>query len=196
MDDRPQLKKTAQIWEARSKHGRDRTIVDPLVLREAVLEYFQWVDDNPLYEAKLVSFQGISTLEDVPRKRPYTVGALCLFLGIDRATWGRWRSCKDEDFRAIVLAADEAIYYQKFEGAAAGFFNPLIISRDLGLRDVTATELTGKGGGPIQTESTTLDASTLPPEARLALLRAMGRVNDTGDNGYSPDHDLPEDPDA
>jgi hypothetical protein len=47
---------------------------------------------------------------------------------------------KDEiskDFSKVITHIREIIYRQKFEGAAAGFLNPNIIARDLGLKDRT-----------------------------------------------------------
>ena len=41
----------------------------------------------------------------------------------------------DEDFLTIISYIEETCYSQKFEGAAADFFNSNIIARDLGLVD-------------------------------------------------------------
>lgn len=53
---------------------------------------------------------------------------------------------KDElsqDFSRIITHVRQIIYRQKFEGAAAGFLNPNIIARDLGLSESSKTEHTG-----------------------------------------------------
>ena len=60
---------------------------NPTDLFKKIQEYFQWIEDNPLYEAKLVSHQGISSLEEVPKMRVATVKGLCLFLGMSDSTF-------------------------------------------------------------------------------------------------------------
>ena len=47
-----------RFWEARSSHGRKPIFDNPDQLWEACLEYFQWVEDNPLEEEKLFHYQG------------------------------------------------------------------------------------------------------------------------------------------
>jgi hypothetical protein len=44
----------------------------------------------------------------------------------------------------VITRIDKYIYNQKFEGAAAGFLNPNIIARDLGLADKTDNNNTHK----------------------------------------------------
>lgn len=139
-----------QFWKARTKHGRDKLFKSPEALNEACEEYFQWVEDNPLTEGKLTSYQGANKIEDLPKMRAMTISGICLFLDIDRKTWDYWR--KSEDFSPIVARAEEIIRSQKFAGAAADLLNPNIIARDLGLTDRQDHEISGKGGGPIETK--------------------------------------------
>lgn len=122
-----------QFWKARTKHGRDKLFASSEALWEACCEYFEWVEANPLYEDKLVTFQGMATHEPVAKMRAMTISGLCLFLDIDRETWSRWRS--QNDFCGIVARAEEVIRDQKFSGAAADLLNANIIARDLGLAD-------------------------------------------------------------
>lgn len=124
-----------QFWKARTKHGRDRLFADHHALWEACCEYFQWVEDNPLYESETVKYQGYASLIEVPKMRAMTLGGLCLFLDINRGTWNEWR--KVDDFSEVVTRVEEVIYSQKFAGAAADLLNANIIARDLGLADKT-----------------------------------------------------------
>ncbi|UQS95072.1 terminase small subunit [Pseudanabaena phage Pam3] len=117
-------------------------------LYEACCDYFTWCEENPLYEAKLVSFEGVSSLEEVPKCRAFTIGGLCLFIDIDVITWRSWRS-ERQDLAPVQRWAEEAIRTQKFNAAAAGLLNASIIARDLGLAD--KQEVSGPGGGPIAT---------------------------------------------
>jgi len=122
-----------QFWKARTSHGRKKLFSSADALWDACVEYFQWVEDNPLYEMKAFSFQGIVTQEPIPKMRAMTIVALCLFLDIDEKTWRNWRD--DKDYFPIVTKAEKVIYSQKFEGASADLLNSNIIARDLGLKD-------------------------------------------------------------
>lgn len=135
-----------QFWKARAKHGRDKLFASADALWEACCEYFEWVEENPLWESKLFSYQGEITEGIAPKMRAMTIDGLTLFLDVDYETWRRWR--EDKDFRAVVSRAEQVIRSQKFAGAAADLLNANIIARDLGLRD--KQEITGEDGGPIQ----------------------------------------------
>lgn len=129
-------------WKKRTKHGRDKLFSSPEILREACEEYFNSVTENPINEAKLVSFEGISKLEIVPRMRAMTIMGLCAFLQINRDTWYEWRKNEDKDYSDIISWVDDVIRDQKFTGAAAGLLNSNIIARDLGLTDKTEQKYT------------------------------------------------------
>lgn len=122
-----------QFWKARTKHGRDKIFASAELLWDACCEYFEWVEANPLWEAKLSQFQGEPVDLTIPKMRAMTIGGLCIFLDIDRSTWTAWKT--DEDFSLVVAKAERVIYEQKFTGAAADLLNPNIIARDLGLAD-------------------------------------------------------------
>lgn len=122
-----------RFWELRSSHGRKPIFAEPEQLWEAAAEYFKWVEQNPLYEDKLVTFQGAATHEPVAKMRAMTIGGLCLFLDIDRTTWPEYG--KKDGFSQVVTRVEEVIRDQKFAGAAADLLNPNIIARDLGLAE-------------------------------------------------------------
>lgn len=122
-----------KFWEARSSHGRNPKFKSPDDLWEACCEYFQWVEDNPLWEMKAFSYQGEVTQEPVAKMRAMTLTGLCLFLDITDETWRTFRS--REDLSGVVTRAEKVIYDQKFSGAAADLLNANIIARDLGLKD-------------------------------------------------------------
>ena len=129
-----------QFWKARSSHGAKPKFTNPDDLWEACCEYFEWVEDNPLWEDKVTSYQGENTHEPIVKMRAMTVGGLCIFLDITQETWNQWRSTR-KDLSEIVTRVDEIIRYQKFTGAAADLLNPNIIARDLGLTDKSETKV-------------------------------------------------------
>lgn len=135
-----------QFWKARSSHGRNPIFAAPDDLWTAASEYFEWVEANPLWEAKPFAFQGVVTIENLAKMRAMTISGLCIFLDIGRNSWDEYRA--RQDFSGVVRNIEEIIRTQKFEGASADLLNANIIARDLGLAD--KSELTGKDGGPIQ----------------------------------------------
>jgi hypothetical protein len=140
-----------RFWEARSSHGRNPIFASPGDLWEACCEYFDWVEENPLYEDRIISFQGIATHEPVAKMRAMTVSSLCIFLDIGVQTWHDYRA--KEDFSEVTSRVDDVIRTQKFQGASAELLNANIIARDLGLAD--RTEQSGLNGGPIKAETVT-----------------------------------------
>jgi hypothetical protein len=134
-----------RFWEARSSHGRKPIFASPEELWLACQEYFTWVEDNPLWEDKLLTFQGSATHEPVAKMRAMTLDGLSIFLDIDIETWRNYS--KREDFFGVTSRVERIIRTQKFAGAAADLLNPNIIARDLGLAD--KSEFSGADGGPI-----------------------------------------------
>lgn len=122
-----------RFWEARVSPGRKLPYASGDDLWDACVEYFGWVDENPLHEAFPSSFQGAVTLTPVPKMRAMTIGGLCLFLEIGATTWREWR--QHEVLRDACERVEAVIRTQKFEGASAGLLNASIVARDLGLAD-------------------------------------------------------------
>jgi hypothetical protein len=132
-----------QFWKVRATHGREKAFSSAELLWESCQEYFQWVEDNPLWENKVSQFQGGVVDMPVAKMRAMTKAGLCFFLGVDETTFNRYKDCGDNDFRRVVHEAEQVIYQQKFAGAAADLLNANIIARDLGLSDKTQTEHSG-----------------------------------------------------
>ena len=127
-----------QFWKLRSKHGRDKLFKTPQLLWEAACEYFQWCEDNPLYEVKGFAYQGMVTKETFPKMRAMTLSQLCFYLNCSASYFRTFKSTlqeKDKDFLTVINEIEETIYNQKFQGASADLLNANIIARDLGLSD-------------------------------------------------------------
>ena len=131
MDDK---KKHTPFWKQSStKRGRKRIFQSPKDLRDAAFEYFKSVDENPFIEEKPHASNGEITYSQTTKKRPYTIGGMCIFFRISQETWTLYRN--RPEFIGVCSIIEDIIRTQKFEGAAAGFFNHAIIARDLGLAD-------------------------------------------------------------
>ncbi|WP_226562168.1 DNA-packaging protein [Salipiger thiooxidans] len=128
-----------RIWESRTTAGRKPTFADADALWAACVEYFEWIETNPLREAKAFSYQGRITVAELPKMRAMTIGGLTLFLGISHETWRGWKTEGHDLYRPdlveMISRVEAVIYEQKFTGAAADLLNASIIARELGLAD-------------------------------------------------------------
>ena len=121
-----------KVWKTRSKHGRHPIFKNTEELLAACHQYFYFVEDNPLYEYKVVGMWRWQVVTvSLPKMRPMTIGGLCLFLGISKVTWFAYRK-KSTDFSNVCSTVEGFIWEQKFSGVVVGFFNHAIIARDLG----------------------------------------------------------------
>lgn len=125
-----------EFWKVRARHGRRKIFGCPKLLWDCCMQYFQWVEDNPLLEQKVFHTDGKITKADISKMRAMTIGGLCIFLDVDQSTWENYRSNENyKDFFRVITRAEEIIRTQKFTGAAADLLNPNIIARDLGLAE-------------------------------------------------------------
>lgn len=106
------------------------------------IDYFKWVEENPLKEAKVFG-SGFKT--EIGKMRAMTITGFCVYAGITTTTFGTYSN--DKAYLDIITRIKDIIFSQKFEGAAAGLLEGNIISRELGLRE--RQELTGKDGEPL-----------------------------------------------
>jgi len=136
-----------QFWKQRSKHGRDKIFKTPQDLWDAACEYFESIDNNPYHkaEAKTVNigdYQSQVEIVSLPVMKPYTIQGLCRFLDTNTGFFNEFEQAEKakktkeaKDFSVILTRIREIIYEQKFSGAASGFFNGNLITRDLGIAD-------------------------------------------------------------
>ena len=114
--------KENQFWKLRSKHGRDKLFESSELLWEAVCEYFQWCEDNPLIEAQIVKGNRVEEttlptkdkegknknvkakttipydIAHLPKMRPFTMQGLCHYLGCNTGYFNDFsRSLKDKE---------------------------------------------------------------------------------------------------
>lgn len=133
-----------QFWKLRSTHGRDKLFASAELMWTAAEEYFEWCEANPLIE---IDFKGKDADRvELPKMRAITLHGLCRYLDCNTAYFRQFKASlpeNEKDFSTVITRIEEVIYDHKYTGAAAGFLNPNIIARDLGLTD--KKELDHKG---------------------------------------------------
>lgn len=139
-----------KYWEFRNKHGRNHKYTPEALWNEA-LEYFKWVEKNPLLEDSVNFYQGKPIHEPKTKMRAMTIIGFCLYADITEQTFINYRN--EKDFFEVITRIENCIYEQKFTGAAAELLNPNIIARDLGLVDKSEREHKGGMNLSIKTNS-------------------------------------------
>ena len=150
-----------QFWKLRSKHGRDKLFATPQLMWEAACEYFEWCEENPLYETKAFAFQGMITTESLPKMRAMTLSQLCFYLHCDESYFRAFKSTikdEDKDFITVIKDIENTIFNQKFQGASADLLNANIISRELGLSEKSEITMQKIGKDLADEEYTTTDS--------------------------------------
>lgn len=106
----------------------------PEELYEKAKEYIHEVQETPWVKNEAIkSGDYAGQIIHIPTARPLTIHGFCVFAGITTQTFYNYE--KQEAYFDIITRIREVFYAQKFEGAAVGAFNPVIIARDLGLRE-------------------------------------------------------------
>ena len=143
-----------QFWKLASTYGRDAIFLDPAIVWGEACKYFEWCDENPFVQQVVAGKDAVIVYLD--KMRPYTLHGLCGFLGVNTQYFGDFKKSatykNNKEFSVVIARIEEVIFNQKFSGAASGFFNANIISRDLGLMDKTSTDLNVKLGTDFEDE--------------------------------------------
>lgn len=141
-----------RFWELRSKHGRDKLFSTPQLLWEAAVEYFEWIEENPLKEEKVFNYQGEIVRTGIDKMRAMTLSGLCLYLHCNENYFRVFKNQLPEgeqDFNKVIAEIESVIYNQKFQGAAADLLNSNLISMELGLRQKIDNTLSNPDGTAI-----------------------------------------------
>lgn len=144
----------------------------PEVVFNLIVEYFKWAEENPLNTPETASFQGIIRQGEAAKIRPFSIGSMCLFIGINPKTWRQWRNSGSDNQKAVVEWAEAVIHEQKYNGAMAGFFNSNFVMKDLEM-DVSTVKTIGDANNPIEHRISGEHAITIDQAAVDALLSKL-----------------------
>lgn len=131
---------SSKYWKTK-KIGQPKKY-NPENLWTGIQNFFTWCDNNKWMKNEVIKGGTMSgQIVQVPTERPYTISGLSVFLGMSVKTFENYGKMDQEkepqakDYLRVITRARDIMYTQKFEGAAVGAFNPLIIARDLHLRE-------------------------------------------------------------
>ena len=122
-----------QLWKKADlrKVGRPNKFRTPRALWKKAKEYFEFVDNSTFHTQEHYVGANNSYVKEVRHFTPYTWQGLYVYLSVSSLDHYK----KKPEFSGVIMLIDNIIYQQKVTGAAAGVFNPTIVSRLLGLKD-------------------------------------------------------------
>lgn len=106
-------------------------LYEPHELLQKFDDYVKWVEENPLLRHTLIQKTGQCVT--VPLDRPLSVKAFVLFARMSTTLMASYS--KLPEYVEVIDIIKNAIYVNKYEGAAVGLFSSSIMIRDLGLSD-------------------------------------------------------------
>lgn len=122
---------------------RTKRFSDPQELWDAFCEYVQWIKQNPWHKHEAIkSGDNAGQIIDIPIERPMTQDSFERYIGLSADAFEDYG--RNIEFSGTCKEIKKVCRTQKFEGAVVGAFNPLIIARDLGLREKTDVEMSGQ----------------------------------------------------
>lgn len=158
------IENTLTPWYlVKSNKGRPRLFAEPEEMEQAAVEYFKYNSSRKWDKKELIKggFDA-GMICDVPSAIPYTWEGLCRYLCANTKYFNDFRDrCKTEiadkeldpklrekakHFSEVIMWIGQVIYQQKFEGAAVGAFDRVIMSRDLQLVEKKEQGFTDKDG--------------------------------------------------
>jgi len=164
------------FYERHNRHQRQVALLNPAALYIQFDDYLKHKQGlgQPVEEC-ITHFQGKAASYDRKLKALITLKGFAQHIG-----WTKRRldAQKDNgpDWAEALEFITEACEVDQLEGAAVGLLNAALIGKMQGLAD--KQEITGAGGGPIQTQDTTLRSRIASRVAGLAS--RVGTPDDSG----------------
>lgn len=116
--------------------GSRVTSTTPQQLWESARDYFDWCDTHPINTKRtLQSGSQAGKKVEIEHVRPYTIKGFCLHAGISERYIHDIKESynPDSDYYMIMEKILYIIYSQNIEGAYVDIYNPIMVSKVLGL---------------------------------------------------------------
>lgn len=175
-------------WKRRSKHGRDAVFANAELLRTEAVAFIEWCAKNPLIKVEQTTGKSRpmydeltgemyvpEALTHIPVRRPLTMVGFCRWLGCSEDYFRTTKKVsKDKEVIEAIQEIEAVVFADQQEGGLAGLYNANFVARLQQIADNAKNELSGPGGGPIET-SRPLDDS----EFEKLYIAKYGRKPDT-----------------
>lgn len=126
------FKKGNKLWMFRTMPaGPKKKYESAEQLWSAAVNYFEWVEDNPLQAHKAFCYRNKITIATINKPRPMHIAGFCAHLNISRRTWYNYKSSSKPDILHITGMIENVIIDQQITGTLVGIFKPNIIARQL-----------------------------------------------------------------
>lgn len=125
----------SELWKIVG-NGGIKVYDDPEDLWNKAEAYFLYCDTTPITSKRTIqSGKGVGSKVDVENVRPYSLKGLCLFCGVNES-WLKDIAGGTDNNSIWFLVVEKimyVIYNQNVEGAYVDLFNPIMVSKILGL---------------------------------------------------------------
>jgi hypothetical protein len=124
-----------QLWELIGK-SKQTGVMDAQTLWSGAMEYFKWADEHPIILSKTItSGKEAGKAVEESKVRPYSIKALCIYLGLTQEYLKdvRLNSDKDSDFYLAIERILLIVFVQNSEMATIGEFNPVFTAKLLNI---------------------------------------------------------------
>lgn len=154
-------------WKKRAKQGPEITFGDPELLRKALIEYVELMQNSPIYSVEQTTGKGKPVYDDltgeimvpdpltyIPDQRPLTLAGFSRYLGCSES-YLRTIKCttKRKDLLAVIDEIYNVIFADQQEGSLSGHYNANFSARLQSLPEITKNEHTGPNGEPLTPRS-------------------------------------------
>lgn len=130
-------------YNRKSRTGAPILFAFPEELWDAAVEYFEYTDSRKWSKIDYVGKNATPVSREYVV--PYTLEGLCNYLGVNVGYFSDFERSKtyksDPGFAEVMTRIRQIIITQKKEGATLGFFDPRIVSMELGMaakHDITS----------------------------------------------------------
>jgi len=124
-----------QLWEMIGTSNQ-KGVMDAQTLWNGAKEYFKWADEHPIELSRtLTSGKEAGKIVTEEKIRPYSVKALCMYLGLTQEYLKDVRNSQDKnsDFYIAVENILLIVWVQNSEMATIGEFNPVFTAKLLNI---------------------------------------------------------------
>lgn len=126
------------LWPSKEKFRKPKKFETPDDLLDAAIDYFKWCKEHPIYINDFVrSGPKAGKIVKIPTDRPFLIEGFCLHAGMTVQSFEHYtKKPAYENYFEVSHAIRDTIFNQNLEGGYTGGFNPMLVARKLGIREM------------------------------------------------------------